>query len=309
MKHFYMMVLFILCSSICFSQELPKPFLPEITSQFPNVRDIAISPDGNEVLFTAQSVMGNLSAIISVQKTNDTWSDPKVAPFSGKYFDLEPCFSPEGLKLYFVSTRPIDNSLEPKDFDIWYVERTSLKNSWSEPKNLGAPINTEYDEFYPSIANNGNFYFTRDDTLKNRKDDIYVSVFKKGIYQEPEALPNTINSDSYEYNAFITPDESYILFGGYNRKGGLGSGDIYMSKRTKNGWSIAVNLGAELNSDKMDYCPFVKDNTLYFTSKRDHTQIEHENALNLESLIKEFNKADNGSSSIYQFPLKFTKID
>lgn len=303
MKYLYAL-LFLLSINFCFCQVKPNPFIPEITAQFPNVRDIAISPDGNELLFTAQSVMGNLSAIISVKKINTTWSKPQVASFSGKHFDLEPCFSLDGLKLYFVSTRPLDDSLEPKDFDIWYVERANLKDSWSEPKNLGAPINTEHGEFYPSIAENGNFYFTRDDSTKNRKDDIYVSYLNNGEYQEPVVLPDSINSDSYEYNAFIAPDESYILFGGYNRADGLGSGDIYISRKTNKGWTQAENIGQTINSNKMDYCPFVKDDILYFTSKRDNTQVQHENTLDLKKLIKEFNKPDNGSSKLYQANIK-----
>ena len=52
---------------------------------------------------------------------------------------------------------------------------------------------------------------------------------------------------------------------------GFGSGDLYISYRiSDNVWTKAKNLGAEINSDKMDYCPYVdtKTNTLYFTSKR-----------------------------------------
>ncbi|WP_191859224.1 TolB family protein [Hanstruepera ponticola] len=300
MKHIYFSIFCLFCL-FGNSQEMPIPFASDITSEFPNVRDIAISPNGNEMMFTAQSVMGNLSVIISVTKENNIWNKPQVASFSGMHFDLEPFFSHDGLKLYFVSTRPLNQiETQPKDFDIWYVERANLKAPWSTPKNLGSPINTEHGEFYPSIANNGNFYFTRDDTTKNRKDDIYVSKLLNGTYQEPEALPETINTESYEYNAFIAPDESYLLFGGYNRKDGLGSGDIYISRLTKNGWEQAENLGPNINSDKMDYCPFVKDNTLYFTSKRDHTKVDHKQPLNLETLLREFNKADNGSSRLFK---------
>ena len=297
-KLYFLLVLNIF--NFSFGQNEIKPFLTDITTQFPNVRDIAISPSGNEILFTAQSVMGNLSVIISVKKIDGKWTVPIIASFSGKYFDLEPCFSPDGLKLYFVSTRPLDNSLKPKDFDIWFVERDNMKSSWSVPKNLGAPINTHHGEFYPSIAQNGNIYFTRDDKSKNRKDDIYVSVLEKGQYQEPIALPDSINSDSYEYNAFIAPDESYILFGGYNRADGYGSGDIYMSKKIDNRWTQAENLGNTVNSDKMDYCPFVKDNILYFTSKRDGTQVQQPHKLDFTKLINEFYRPDNGSSKLYQ---------
>ena len=285
------------------SQETPELFLAEITSNFPNVRDLAISPNGNEMMFTAQSVLGNLSAIVISKKTNNSWSTPEVASFSGQFFDLEPFYSNDGLKLYFVSTRPLSNeTLEPKDFDIWFVERQTLNEGWSEPINMGSPINTKHGEFYPSIANNGNFYFTRDHPDLKTKDDIYVSEFKNETYQTPEKLSLSINTEGYEYNAFIAPDESYLLFGSYNRKDGFGSGDLYISFKTEDQWTVAKNLGDNINSDKMDYCPFVdtKTNTLYFTSKRDNTKVQQEKPLTTEELITELNKADNGSSRLYQ---------
>ncbi|MEO8933862.1 MAG: hypothetical protein ABI295_06100, partial [Xanthomarina sp.] len=258
-------------SFLCFSQSSPKPFLEEITNTFPHVRDLAISPNGDEILFTAQSMMGNLSVIMSSKKTNNLWTNAEVSSFSGQFYDLEPFFSSDGLKLYYASSRPWSNkTLEPKDFDIWYVERTSLNDSWSEPKNMENPINSEHDEFYPSIADNGNFYFTRDNPDLKTKDDIYVSELINNTYDTPKKLPTSINSEGYEYNAFIAPDESYLIFGSYNRKDGFGSGDLYISFLTKEGWSSAKNMGDTINSDKMDYCPFVdtKTNTLYFTSKR-----------------------------------------
>ncbi|WP_418603391.1 hypothetical protein [Hwangdonia sp.] len=285
-----------------FSQQNVTPFLEHIVKQFPNVRDIAIAPKGNEIMFSAQSVMGNTSAIVTVSKINGLWNDPKIASFSGQYFDLEPFYSHDGLKLYFVSTRPIEaSSNEPKDFDIWYVERQGLKSNWSSPKNMGSPINTEHGEFYPSIAKNGNFYFTRDNPELKRKDDIYVSKNINGNLTQPQALPNTINSEGYEYNAFIAPDESYLIFGGYNRKDGLGSGDLYISYNTDEGWTKAKNLGDTINSQKMDYCPFVdvKTNTLYFTSKLDNTKSHFKNPLTLNELLTEFNKYDNGLSRLY----------
>ncbi|WP_417200627.1 TolB family protein [Bizionia sp.] len=310
MKFSYLFA-FLLCLNYGLAQDSPEPFLPEIAGQFPNVRDIAIAPNGNEILFTAQSVMGNLSAIISLKKINGVWQEPQVAGFSGQHFDLEPCFSTDGLKLYFASSRPLNNELKPKDFDIWYVERKNVNEPWSKPKNLGEPVNSINDEFYPSIANNGNLYFTRADNLKNTKDDIYVSIFKNGTYLEPETLPNTVNSDGYEYNAFIAPDESYIIFGAYNRPDGLGSGDLYISKKLKTGWSSAENLGPFVNSEKMDYCPFVKNDTLYFTSKRDNTIVEQEKPLSINSLLVEFNKTANGSSKLFAVPFKIfnQKVD
>ena len=311
MKH-VLSILFIFNAFLSFSQQSVTPFIPKIATEFPNVRDIAISPNGNEIMFSAQSVMGNVSAIVSISKENNVWSTPKVVSFSGQFFDLEPFYSHDGLKLYFVSTRPLGNSRkEPKDFDIWFVERSSLKSNWNNPQNMGSPINTKHGEFYPSIATNGNFYFTRDNPELKRKDDIYVSEFKDGAYTEPKLLPDAINSEGYEYNAFIAPDESYLIFGCYNRKDSFGSGDLYISFNKNKNWSPAKNLGNMINSKQMDYCPFIdkKTNTLYFTSKRDNTNVELKKPLSIDELHDAFNQYDNGLSRLYKVDLESLFID
>lgn len=292
-----------LFSCLCISQSKSNqvtPFLDQEVSQFPNVRDIAITR--NEAIFSAQSVMGDISALVYVKKLDDQWEKPEVVSFSGQYFDIEPFFSEDGLTLYFVSNRPLElNSTETKDFDIWYVTRTSLEAEWSIPKNMGAPINTNMDEFYPVVTKSRNLYFTLDNPELNQKDDIYVSEYVNGIYSEPKRLDEGINSNGYEFNAFIAPDESFMIYTCYNREDGLGSGDLYISYNNGKGWSEAKNMGAKINSDKMDYCPFVdtKTNILYFTSKRLKTS-NLKSSINIEDLKALFNSYENGSSRLYK---------
>ena len=312
MKALYLFLVILICSINLHAQQEIKPFISDIIKQFPNVRDVAISPRGNEVMFSAQSIMGNLSAIVCVKKKQHSWSNPQIVSFSGQYFDLEPFFSNDGLTLYFVSTRPKDKNAatkNTKNFDIWYVTRKTLDSEWSSPINMGAPINTEHGEFYPSIADNGNFYFTRDNPELKRKDDIYTSKWENGVYKEAVALSDSINTVSYEYNAFIAPDESFLIFGGYNRTDGFGSGDLYISYKQKNGWTKAKNLGKNVNSDKMDYCPFVdiQDKTLYFTSKRDATKIDIEKPMSTEAFLSELYKYENGLSRLYKVKFDMKK--
>lgn len=85
---------------------LHRQFMPELISQFPNVRDITFSPDIREMYFTIESYKKEISTIITLKKEDGKWSDPSVASFSGVYKDLEPSFSPDGLKLFFASDRP-----------------------------------------------------------------------------------------------------------------------------------------------------------------------------------------------------------
>lgn len=284
-----------------------KPFIPEVFSQFPNVRDLAISPDGNEIYFTIQSYMDGVSAIGCVKKVGEKWGVAQIASFSGKANDLEPFFYSDGLRLYFVSNRSLDaESSTLKDYDIWYVERKSLNREWSQPINVGAPINSPANEFYPSLSKNRNLYFTSDALTTKGKDDIFVCEYKDKNYVAPLSLSDSINTPGYEFNAFISSDESYLIFTAYNREGGFGSGDLYVSYKNKNGdWSKSINLGKEINSDKMDYCPFVDtNNMLYYTSKRNSVKPSFERALTLSELQKEMNKYENGLSRIYSVDIK-----
>ena len=300
-------VTFLLVSQISYAQNNSnsvEPFIPEIVSQFPNVRDLAISPAGNELYFTAQSPLGDLSSLVCVKKKNGVWSNPEVPIFSGRYQDLEPAFSPNGLRLFFVSNRPTDSTkAEPKDYDIWYIERKDAASQWSAAINIGAPINTKGNEFYPSVTKTNNIYFTSDGANSKGKDDIFVSKWINGKYQEPISLSDSVNSTGYEFNAFISPNESYLLYTCYNRKDGFGSGDLYISYNKGNdNWTSAKNLGEEINSPQMDYCPFVyvQEGTLYFTSKRSDVKTKFEKHPGVPDIIKEMNKYENGQSRLYQ---------
>ena len=72
-----------------------------------------------------------------LKKENNVWSNPEIVSFSGKYFDIEPFLSADGLKLYFASNRPLDNADDKtKDFDIWYVQRENKNSKWSSPINI-----------------------------------------------------------------------------------------------------------------------------------------------------------------------------
>jgi hypothetical protein len=284
-----------------------QPFLPEIMAQFPNVRDLTINSGEDEVYFTAQSYMGDLSAIITCSKQKGKWSKPEVASFSGQYQDLEPFLSADELRLYFVSNRPKNDQSNAKDYDIWFVERKKVGANWSEPKNLGAPVNTKEDEFYPSLSNTGNLCFTRDGAGSKGKDDIFYSKWQNGAYTIPVSMSDSINTDGYEFNAFLAPDESFLMYTCYNRGDGFGSGDLYISFNKGNGiWSRAENLGAKINDSTMDYCPFVdlKSGILYFTSKRNAIQKQTGKRRNAADLLKEMNQYENGLSRVYRVDVR-----
>lgn len=281
-----------------------EPAFEQLTN-FPSIRDVALTESGSEAYITIQSHLGELSVLAHIEKREGIWGEPVIMPFSGKYADLEPFLSKDGLSLYFSSNRPLtETDVQPKDFDIWYVERETLDAEWGDPVNLGPPVNTSHNEFYPSLAANKNLYFTSDMNASKTKDDILFSAWTASGYAEPKILSEAINSAGHEFNAYISPEENYIIFTSYNRKGGFGSGDLYLSFRNEAGeWTEAVNMGEDYNSKSMDYCPFVdvRSNTLYFTSKR--SAVKQVNDLNsIDEVMLEISQYENGFSRIYKVP-------
>lgn len=270
-------------------------------NQFYNVRDFCISNNGNEAYFTIQSPDGGISQIATLKKEGNKWLEPELLPFCDEFMYLEPFLSPNQNRLFFVSDRPLDGAIkQKKDFDIWYVDRDTKNNGWSNPKNIGTPVNSSLDEFYPTISSNNNLYFTMVSQDGLGKDDIYFCEWKQGKYQEPVLLNKNINSDGYEFNAFISKSEDFLLFTKYNAKDGQGSGDLYISKKDKNNnWSKAKNLGLPINTKYMEYCPFYDENSqkLYFTSKR--RNIQSKVFKTVEDFKDYTEKSKNGLSKIY----------
>ncbi len=238
-----------------------------ISRQF-NERDMAITPEGDEIVFTLGNHNHTQRALVHLVKQMNRWTTPEILSFSGIDNDIEPFFSPDGKRLFFASNRSM-NDTSRNDYNIWVARKTN--NGWGSPVALPEIINSSADEFYPAVSANGNVYFTATRINGIGKEDIFRSEFINGEYQIPVSLDSNVNSQTYEFNAFVSPDESLILFSSYGRSDDMGGGDLYLSQKDDSGnWTKARHLGDEINSDKLDYCPFVhfQSQAFYFTSQR-----------------------------------------
>lgn len=268
---------------------------------FQNVRDFCISKDHSEVYFTIQSPMGEISQLACMRMVNYEWTKPELLAFCDENMYMEPFLSEDGKRLYFASDRHDGKSEKvAKNFDIWYVERESTSSQWSEPINMGKPVNSDNSEFYPTFAKNGNLYFTMDAPTGKGKDDIYFCAWNGKKFAEPVLLGDMINSNGYEFNAFISPDESFLFYTKYNAEGGYGSGDLYIARKDASGnWQKAENLGDVINTKYMEYCPFYDEltRTLYFTSKRN--SLEPKDFDNIDDFQRYVSGSENGLSQVY----------
>lgn len=264
-------------------------------------RDFALSPDRNEVIYTLGNYDQSLRMLVSFKKENNSWGDKTVLPISGKYNDIEPFFSPDGTQLFFASNRPIYGDSTRTDYNIWVS--TKQNNEWQEPEALDSIINTKGQEYYPAVGNSGNLYFTATTANGIGLEDIYVSTFSKNRYENPKVLDTTINSKSYEFNAYVNPEETLIIYSSYGRPDGLGGGDLYYSTKDEQGnWQAAKHLGPQINSEKLDFCPFYdqEKQVLYFSSLRTGKTERLQSVDALKSITE---KPQNGMSDIYRIPI------
>ncbi|MBP7053520.1 MAG: protein kinase [Phycisphaerae bacterium] len=141
--------------------------------------------------------------------------------------EITPSISADGLILCFTSDRPGGRG----DYDIWMAARASLEDVWSEPVNLGPPVNTSDFEGFQSISSDGlELYFSRGSTDHG---DIYVAVRSspEDQWQAPVRLPASINSETGQDWGAVPSFDGLTLCWISTRPGGPGGMDIWFVRR------------------------------------------------------------------------------
>ena len=218
------------------------------------------------------------SAPISVQGIPGTHTDFNTASFEGC-----PFISPDGKSFYMASNRA--GTLG--GLDIWVSTRSSVKDGWGEPKNVGAPVNSSADDFCPTMARDGHLFYFVSRRGVCGLGDIYVTWLNDdGMFDVPELLPcdatapyDAVNSPFDEFSPFPVNDfgAGPALYFSSFRPGGHASeapganpdSDVYFS--ASNGRVFAVPaLVAAVNTDADDGQPNVSSDglELYFYSTR-----------------------------------------
>lgn len=277
----------------------PRIFAEGVVSTPADEFNVAFTPDGKTVYFTKSVVRSYLYTICVSHFERGKWSSPEVASFSGFYRDIDPFVAPDGSKLYFVSDRPLPGVRERNNLDIWVVERTAF--GWGEPRNLGGPVNSDAWETYPTLTSEGTIYFSSTRANGKGEADIYRSRWVDGKYTEPENLGEAVNSQFAETEAYISRDESFIIFIS-NRPGGFGSFDFYISYNRGGIWTKAVNLGPGINSEGYDLSALISPDGKYFffASDKGFATSPLQKQMNYRELMAGLRDLRNGLMNIYQ---------
>ncbi|MBA4185384.1 MAG: PD40 domain-containing protein [Acidobacteria bacterium] len=269
----------------------------------------AFTPDGRTLYFVRSDPTFTLWTILVSQFQKGKWSEPTVAPFSGQYADADPFITPDGKRLFFISSRPLPGK-KTQDLDIYVVEKTA-DGTWGKPANLGAPINSDGAEWYPTLTNDGTIYFGSDRAGGKGRTDLYRSRFVNGKYAEAENLGDVINTQFNEFEPYISPDEKFLIFMGGGREGGRGGTDLYISYNRSGTWTKPINLGDKVNSPRSEYSPYISPDGKYFfwTSSRNFADKPLERKLSFRELNGKLRSPGNGLGDIYQIDISELKIE
>ena len=249
---------------------VPEIFAPGIiNTEDKNHSSVTVSPDGEEIYWSLFSTIDGIrqERIWCMRMNREgIWMAPEVAPFSGRYRDGQPSFSPDGRRIYFSSLRAVNQYDRTEDANIWFVEKT--RNGWGTPQCIDFTVNTEHQEWFPSVAKNGNIYYALKRVDEGTSWNIYVAKFKAGKYENPKPMGEAINSLFNEMTPYIDPDEKFIIFFSERPTGNFIDGRLYISFRNPDGsWNDAQKLGKYFDTSTTRFPNISLDGKYFFFTK------------------------------------------
>jgi Tol biopolymer transport system component len=284
---------------------LPTPtvFAPGVISTGDFESHPAFTPDGATLYYLKDAPNFSFWTIVVSHFRNGQWQSPQVAPWSGQYRDADPFITADGRRLYFISDRPVDGKPQD-DLDIWMMERAGTE--WSAPKHLGGPVNSEGNEWFPTVAADGTLYFGSDREGGLGRTDLYRCRRAGDAYAPAENLGPNVNSKFDEFEPLISADQSMLVFMASGRPEGKGGGDLYVSTFANGEWQAAKNLGEPINSKFLEISPKISPDGrwLFFTSSRGvFTGKPFETRKTTEQYMGILRGPGNGLGDIYQIDI------
>lgn len=188
-----------------------------------------VSKKGDMIFFTRcpeEKGKNNKCGIYMAKKQGSTWGEATALPFNNDSVQFgHPCLSADGKILYFASRM----SGGYGGLDIWSCSYDAKSNSWGQPKNAGPSVNTEGNEMYPTVSDDGKkLYFSSDYHPGMGGLDIFLAeAGADGKFTKPvENMKYPINS-SYDDFDIIFEGKKQRGYLTSNREGGKGDDDIW----------------------------------------------------------------------------------
>lgn len=215
----------------------PEPFAKELSSLY-HEGPVCFDRTAETIYFSRNAVIGGRVKIAkddiqkmrlySSHKEGAVWSEPQPLPFNNNEFDdCHPAISIDGDKLFFASNRPGGFG----GMDIWVSYRVG--DSWSEPVNLGAGVNSKGNEAFPFIHADNTLYYASDGMEGKGGLDLYYVIPEGSEWTKPVNMGEPFNTSGDDFGLIVDLNKinGYFSTNGQTSKGG----DDIFSFHTENG--------------------------------------------------------------------------
>jgi outer membrane protein OmpA-like peptidoglycan-associated protein len=210
----------------------PESLSPEINTP-ENEGTPTLSADGRTLVFTACQNRRGFGGcdLYQSRKVGDIWSSPQnLGPsINTTNYESQPTLSADGRRLYFISDRPGGKGQR----DIWRSDHNADGN-WQDPVNLGAPINTAFNEASPFIHANGQtLFFASEGHTGLGGYDLFVSgslpikvagtnnFLPTASWAEPVNLGYPINTSEDQASLFVSANGTRGYYSFEEQKDGV----------------------------------------------------------------------------------------
>jgi len=263
----------------------PVPFNPVSVGSGINTSDDeywpSITADGQTLMFTRQPNISNNPDFKGVVQedfyisyfANNVWQKAfnAGAPLNTIQNEGAQTLSSDGSYMYFTACNRPDGL---GNCDLYFSAFT--KGKWSEPSNLGAPVNTNHWESTPSISADGKtlFFSSSRPGGFGGKDIWLTRLNDKNKWTEPVNLGSVINTEGDEMSPFIHFDGKTLYFASDGRVG-MGGFDLFVSRmKDDSTWTEPQNLGYPINTfnDEMGLIIESGGQKAYYSSVRDKSR-------------------------------------
>jgi outer membrane protein OmpA-like peptidoglycan-associated protein len=209
----------------------PARSVPSPVNNAQNNSVAGITPDGQTLLvLNVYNPDGTMTTGVSLaRKEGDSWGFPEkveIKNFYNKNRYGEYNLSASGKTMLMTIQR--DDGFGSKDIHVSFRQDDGI---WSEPKNLGATLNTAESETSSFLAADGRtLYYSTNGLPGYGRNDVFVTQRLDDTWEkwsEPQNLGPDLNTPQWDAYYTFTADGSYVYFvsGGRN-----GSSDIFRKK-------------------------------------------------------------------------------
>jgi flagellar motor protein MotB len=287
------------CEFAINAMKKPVPFNPVSVGTGINTIDDeywpSITADGQTLMFTRQPNLTTNPGFKGVVQedfyisyfSDNAWQKAfnAGAPLNTIQNEGAQTLSSDGSYMYFTAcNRPggLGNC------DLYF---SAFKNGkWSEPTNLGAPVNTSHWESTPSISADGKalFFSSSRPGGFGGKDIWLTRLNDKNQWTEPVNLGSIINTDGDEMSPFIHFDGKTLYFASDGRVG-MGGFDLFVTRlKDDSTWTEPQNLGYPINTynDEMGLIIESGGQKAYYSSIRDKSKGKDIFSFNLYEAVR-----------------------